>query len=422
MAQCPYPNPKPNSEKEGVSESELLKGVAEIPPLLISHASSELNARHNYSSSSEESVIANTAPSLIAFSTRPDCYSSPSTDPSNSSDIIFEDAIGSLSLSSSSTTSEDEVFISQMTNLDVYQQEQGVIYLRKTTRLDEESRISLCTIKLLNALKPLMKSRYSIVQTNAVASLVNLSLYKGNKIKIVRSGVVPILIDLLKNGFEDSQEHAAGAIFSLALEDENKMAIGVLGGLEPLLHSLRSTSESTRNDSALALYHLTLVKSNRVKLVKLGAVGVLVGLLKSDEMVGRVILVVCNLAVCGEGRFALLDANAVEVLVDRLRGSGGSELTESTRENFVAALYSLSQGSIRFRALAVEARAGEVLQAVVEKGSERAKEKARRVLTVIRGREEEDGGEVDWERVMEDGVSRTRFRVGRPVEANSTEF
>ncbi|KAK2982155.1 hypothetical protein RJ640_003656 [Escallonia rubra] len=53
--------------------------VAEKPKMLFSHASTELNHRacHFYSSSSEESVIANVpATPLLSFATRPGCYSS----------------------------------------------------------------------------------------------------------------------------------------------------------------------------------------------------------------------------------------------------------------------------------------------------------------------------------------------------------
>ncbi|KAM3318987.1 U-box domain-containing protein 38 [Capsicum chacoense] len=390
-----------------VSERELLKGVAENPAVLLSHAATELNPRNNHHfyspSSSEESVIANNSP-LLPFKTRPSCYSSSSSQ-STSSEIISDEVP-----SSASTSSEDDYYVAQFKKLDVYDQEQAVISLRKSTRTDEEARVSLCTPRLLSALKPLIVSRYAGVQTNAVAALVNLSLADANKVKIIRAGITPLLIDVLKGGFEESQEHAAGAIFSLALEDDNKTAIGVLGALQPLLHALRSGTERTRHDSALALYHLTLVQSNRLKLVKLGAANTLLGMLKTRDMAGRVVLVICNLAVCQEGKAALLDANAVNVMVGILRN--WNELDESTRENCVAALYSLSQGSLRFKGMAKETNAAEVLQMVVEQGSERASEKAKRMLISMRRRmkdEDDDEEEIDWEGVLEGRVSQTRY-------------
>ncbi|KAK6123414.1 hypothetical protein DH2020_042837 [Rehmannia glutinosa] len=404
------------SPKIRVSERELLKGVAETPPFLYSHAATELNPRNLYSSSSsEESVIANATP-LLPFATRPSCFSY-SSSPSTSSEFIHDEATSS-NVSSSSSSGEDEVYITKMKSLDIYEQEQAVIQLRKTTRNNEESRTLLCSERLLFCLKQLLDSRYAVVQINATAALVNLSLEKGNKVKIVRAGIVPLLIDILKNGFEESREHAAGAIFSLALEDENKTAIGVLGALQPLLHELRSGTRRSRHDAALALYHLTLVQSNRAKIMKLGAAGVLLGLLKDAEVAARVVLVVCNLAACDEGRAALLDANAVECLVGVLRNG-----SESTRENCVAALHSLSHGSLRFKGLARDAGAVEVLREVAEMGGERAREKARRILEELRGPEEaEEGAEVDWEAVMKGGVTRARYRVGMSHGPNSTEF
>ncbi|KAJ0043919.1 hypothetical protein Pint_19402 [Pistacia integerrima] len=131
------------------------------------------------------------------------------------------------------------------------------------------------------------------------------------------------LIEVLKGGSLEAQEHACGAIFSLSLDDNNKTAIGVLGALPPLLHLLRSESERTRHDSALALYHLSLVRSNRTKLVKLGSVNVLLGMVKSGQMVGRVLIILGNLAACPDGRVALLDSGGVECMLGYGAGEGG---------------------------------------------------------------------------------------------------
>ncbi|KAG5230104.1 U-box domain-containing protein [Salix suchowensis] len=410
-----------------VSEMELLKGVAENPPVLFSHANTELTRRDNhfYSSSSEESVIVNAsaAPSAspltpLPLSTRPACYSSTSS----SSNSIAESETLTLNENPNSTREEDEI-MEKLASLDVHDQEQGVISLRKITRTKEETRVSLCTPRLLSALRTLFVSRYFSVQTNAIASLVNLSLEKANKVKIVRSGFVPLLIDVLKGGCDEAQEHAAGALFSLALEDDNKMAIGVLGALQPLMHMLRAESERARHDSSLALYHLSLIQSNRVKLVKLGAVSMLLSMVKSGDLASRLLLVLCNLAACNEGRSAMLDANAVAILVGILREGGGGD-SEVIRENCVAALFALSHGSMRFKGLAKEARAVEVLREIEERGSSRAREKAKRVLMMMRGRDEEDE-EVCWEEVLESGgISQTRHRVGgrNPHGPNSTNF
>ncbi|CAI0398964.1 unnamed protein product [Linum tenue] len=420
-----------------VSERELLKAVAENPPILFSHAATEVSPRvnHFYSGSSEESVIVDgggdaspvTPVTPLPLATKPACYSSATS--SNSSSEITELETLTLTQTPSSTNSsdcssssipEEAEIVAKLKSPEVHEQEQGAIQLRKLTRTRDEIRGPLCTPRLLLSLRSAIASRYSVLQINAMASLVNLSLEKPNKVKIVRSGFVPLLIDFLKNGSSESQEHAAGALFSLALEDENKMAIGVLGALQPLMYALRSESERTRHDSALALYHLTLIQSNRAKLVKLGAVPTLLSLVKTSGLASRLLLVLCNLAVSAEGRSAMLDGNAVAILVAMLRegegGGRGDAEVMGIRENCVVALYSLSHGSLRFKGLAKEARAGEVLREVEEKGSERVREKAWRIMQMMKGRDEEAAEEVDWEEVLESGgFSRSRYHRGMPA-------
>ncbi|KFK34083.1 hypothetical protein AALP_AA5G100100 [Arabis alpina] len=315
---------------------------------------------------------------------------------------------------------EEEEIHNKLRSGDTIDHEQGLILLRKTTRSSENSRISLCTDRILSFLRTFIVSRYNIVQTNAAASLVNLSLEKQNKLKIVRSGFVPLLIDVLKSGSTEAQEHVIGALFSLAVEEENKMVIGVLGAVEPLLHALRSSdSERARQDAALALYHLSLIPNNRTRLVRAGAVPMMLSMVRSGESASRILLLLCNLAACSEGKGAMLDGNAVGILFGKLReggGGGGGGDTEAARENCVGALLTLSIGNMRFRGLASEAGAEEILNEIVERveGSGRLKEKAAKILQAMRGGEREfgEGAEArEWNRMLEaSGLSRSQFQ------------
>lgn len=414
----------PSSEVEiRVSEQELLRAVADRAPVIYHHADSELMNRRrldNSSSSDESVIVAHQSP----FITRPACFS-----PSSSSSEI----------EILNYSPEEEEIYTKLKSSDVFDQEQGLIMMRKMTRTKDEARVSLCSSRILSLLKFMIVSRYSLVQTNSLASLVNLSLEKTNKLTIVRLGFVPLLIDVLKSGSKEAQEHAAGSIFSLSLEDDNKMPIGVLGALQPLLHALRAAeSDRTRHDAGLALYHLSLNQTNRLKLVRLGAVPVLFSLVRSGESASRALLVICNLACCSEGRSAMLDANAVAILVGKLREEERrreeSRSSAAARENCVAALFALSHESLRFKGLAKEARVVEVLKEVEERGTERAREKAKKILQLMRERvpeEDDDDGEgtVDWDRVILDsnGSIRSRFRDGgggrnRMVTQNSSGF
>ncbi|KAJ6290147.1 hypothetical protein OIU78_025963 [Salix suchowensis] len=279
----------------------------------------------------------------------------------------------------------------------VFEIEEGLISLRNTTRArEDDTRLQLCTSRLLSVLKPLIISRYTNIQVNSVACLVNLSLEKINKIKIVRSGILPLLIDVLKGGFPEAREHACGAIFSLALDDRNKIAIGVLGALSPLLHLLRSDERHrTRHDSGLALYHLSLVQSNVTKLVKLGSVPILLDIVKSGRLGRWVLLILCNLALCPEGRDAMRDSGGVDFFVGLLKRRDLKY--ESAQEICVSVLYGLSHGGLRFKGLARAAGAVEVLMQVENTGNDRTKKMVKRIIKILT--------ETRMEEVLEDSGS-----------------
>ncbi|XWS44218.1 hypothetical protein CRYUN_Cryun15aG0025400 [Craigia yunnanensis] len=401
IAKSPNTQIKKEEEKVPTSVEELIQGVKDSPSVKLDHAVTELTPRPiHFHSSSEESVAAaattttNVVTPPLQLATRPSCYSSASS----SSEI--ETLTPNLN-------EEEEFFLTKLNSPQVFYVEEALVALRKITRTQESSRVVLCTPRLLSAFRSLIISRYVNIQVNSVAVLVNLSLEKVNKVKIVRSGLVPALIDVLKAGSLEAQEHACGALFSLSLDDDNKTAIGVLGALQPLMHMLRSRTERTRHDSALALYHLSLVQSNRSKLVKIGSVPVLLNMVKSGHMTGRVLLVLRNLASGSDGRDAVLDSGGVECLVSLLE----SELDESTRDGCVAVLYGLSQEGLRFKGLAKAAGAVEGLVKVERMGSKPAREKARRMLEMMKARNEEEQEDVDWEGLLDSGLmSRTRLR------------
>ncbi|CAH2080003.1 unnamed protein product [Thlaspi arvense] len=404
-----------SSRKVSISEKELIQAIKDKPSVRLDHAATELDRRPNYFNSSSDESIASSSRTL-QLATRPSCFSSPSS--------------AEIESLEPNPSPEEEALLIKLKSNRISEIEEALISIRRVTRLDEASRINLCTTRLISALRSLIASRYATVQVNVTAVLVNLSLEKSNKVKIVRSGIVPPLIDVLKCGSLEAQEHSAGAIFSLALEDENKTAIGVLGALEPLLHLIRVGTELTRHDSALALYHLSLVQSNRGKLVKLGAVQMLLNMAKLGQTMNRVLLILCNMASCPVSRPALLDSGAVECMVGILREP--REVSESTRESCVAVLYGLSHdGGLRFKGLAMAANAVEELTKVERSGRERAKQKARRILEVMRAKMEDDSSpeneEIDWEELLNSGtVTRSQHQLGGDGEkivcANSSEF
>ncbi|CAM6083562.1 unnamed protein product [Calypogeia fissa] len=293
-------------------------------------------------------------------------------------------------------------FIRKLQHKQPLEQEQAVIEIRRLTRVSAQNRVTLCELELVEVLLALVQSRYSNVQINAVAAIMNMSLEKENKLKVARAGALPCLIDVLKSGHFEAQEHAAGAIFSLALNDENKLAIGVLGAIPPLIHLLRSGKHGARRDAAMALYHLSFAQMNRNKLIKAGGVAILLGIAKDEksDVVSRALLILCNIAAMQEGRVALAEINAVPVMVGLLtrgdetgaartaaaqEGEADSKVNwAEVREHAAATLLQLSHHNFRFKSQALQAGALDGLQRLAVEGTPRAREKAAALLTILR--------------------------------------
>lgn len=281
--------------------------------------------------------------------------------------------------------------------------------LREATREGEERRRALCTPRLLGALRRvLLLPRHAAARVDAVAALVNLSLEPANKVRIVRAGAVPALVEVLRSGASapEAREHAAGALFGLALNEDNRAAIGVLGAVPPLLDLLTSPTHAprARRDAGMALYHLTLAAVNQSKVARFpGAPKALLAVASGAAEPGPIrrlaLMVACNVAACAEGRNALMDAGGVAsvsgILLspsDDTTNVGGG--TADLEEWCLSAMYAMSRGSLRFRGLALASGADRALRRVVaDEGGGVRREIARKTLRAMRSDLDEDGGE-----------------------------
>ncbi|KAJ7561324.1 hypothetical protein O6H91_03G041700 [Diphasiastrum complanatum] len=279
--------------------------------------------------------------------------------------------------------------VEKMRSTQLETQGDAVLQLRSLTRSSSENREILCHPDLLAALVPLLESATSSVQINSVVAILNLSLEKGNKLKITRAGIVLPLINVLKKGHPESQEHAAAVIFSLAMNDDNKMALGVLGAITPLMNIMKSSRSSLRgrNDAAMALSYLAMAPMNRSKMVKAGLVPVLLGVAKEEngELSIQAMRTLSCLASSQEGRSTLLELKGISVLLSMIEQSKKRDLSEQEKlkEHAMATLLSLSLKNMRFKPLALEARALDILAPEKERGTPRAQEKCLALLKIL---------------------------------------
>lgn len=281
----------------------------------------------------------------------------------------------------------------KLKNAQIQEQENALISLLEATRESSSRRVALGSPSLLAALRGLLLSRSSAVKSRALAIIVNLSLEPANKIRIVRSGAVPSIVDALQSS---SRENAAGALFSLALEEQNRTAIGVLGAVPPLLRLFCDCKEDLRArlEAGMALHYLVLTEMNMAKLARIaGAVKGLMAVAKGEEReLRRVAMgVMVGMAGSKEGKAAMLDGGAVETAVAFLRKE------EEEREMAVAMLHGMSVGGLRFRGVARRAGAEEALERAADGLEGEKREMASMTIRVIRG---EGGRESDLQRIL----------------------
>ncbi|KAG6501014.1 U-box domain-containing protein 41-like [Zingiber officinale] len=302
--------------------------------------------------------------------------------------------------SASGASISEEDLLNKFGGTEVSEQEVGLVLLRQATRESGEQRIALCKPRILAALRSMLLSSSAAVQNNVTAALVNLSLERENRALILRSGVVPPLVEVLKRGNPEARGHAASLIFSLSLADDNRAAIAVLGVISPLLDLFcvpAADATHARRDAGMALYYLSLNVANQTKIARApGAVRSLlaVSMEKDAEASAQgpglarlALMVVCNLAGCNEGRAALMDGGAVAAVVSLMR----SPATAAEEEYCVAALYGMSRGSLRFRGLARAVGAERVLMQIAESGEgDVRREMAKKVLRAMRGEEDNE--------------------------------
>lgn len=339
---------------------------------------------------------------------------------------------------------EDEVVAKVMNADEEREVAAAVAALREATRESAERRRALCTPRLLAALRRvLLLPRHAFARADAAAALVNLSLEPANKVRIVRAGAVPALVEVLRSGASapEAREHAAGALFGLALNEDNRAAIGVLGAVPPLLDLLTSPAQPVRarRDAGMALYHLSLAAINQSKIGRFpGAPKALLTVASSatePTPIRRLaLMVICNVGACAEGRAALMDADAVAAVAGIL--SHDTRNTE-LEEWCVAAMYAMSRGSLRFRGLARAAGVDRVLRHVAEEvapGGVR-RDMARKTLRAMRGELDDadltgsslecgDGDDCGGS-IVSDGLMSFRRRqreLGVSSCGNTTEF
>nr|XP_006825624.1 PREDICTED: vacuolar protein 8-like [Saccoglossus kowalevskii] len=120
-------------------------------------------------------------------------------------------------------------------------------------------------------------------ERGAVNDLLNYLNKESNKLVIIQSGAVGLLIQLMTSRDFEVQCNTCGCITALATTDINKKAIVNAGGIEPLLILCKSHDVRVQRNATGALLNLTHIASSRNEMVSQGAIPTFINCLRSKD-------------------------------------------------------------------------------------------------------------------------------------------
>lgn len=217
---------------------------------------------------------------------------------------------------------------------------------------------------------------------HAVSAILNLSLTECVRGYVFFSpGSIRSIVNVLNTGNPTSKSNAAAALFSLADEPERKLAICHAGVLKPLISLLQAGTLRGKKDAALALFTLSLHGTCRKEMVKVGVVDVLVKLLGTPEsgLEDKVVAIVNNLSKGREGREALVQSEAINLLLEIAENGSARAI-----EDAVSALFNLAQKSEMAVDKLLRSSAELTISPLSIKGTSRAIAKAKLLLKTLK--------------------------------------
>lgn len=206
-----------------------------------------------------------------------------------------------------------------------------------------------------------------------------------NKVKIVTSGAIPPLVELLKFKNNNLRELATAAILTLSAAPPNKPTIAASGAALLLVQILSSGTVQGRVDAVTALHNLSTSKEDPVLVLDPKAVPPLINLLKDckkySKFAEKTTALLEKLSLSEEGRTAITDTEGgILTLVETVED--GSLVST---EHAVGALLALCKSCrTKYRELILKEGAIPGLLRLTVDGTVEAQDRARTLLDLLR--------------------------------------
>eukprot|EP00250_Pteridium_aquilinum_P020042 c24680_g1_i2 orf=734-1888(+) len=223
-------------------------------------------------------------------------------------------------------------------------------------------------------------------QDASLQALLNLAVRnERNKLKIVKAGALPLLVELLQLDNANLRESAAAVILTLSASNANKPLIGSSGATSLLVDMLMYGSVQGRVDAVMALYNLSTYPDNLAPILAAGAISPLILLLKdcrkASKVAEKTMALLQSLMGFEEGRSAVAnEEGGVLTLVEVLE-----EGSLQSREYAVSALLTMCQSSrCKYRQAILQEGVIPGLLELTVQGTAGARQKARSLLQLLR--------------------------------------
>jgi hypothetical protein len=206
--------------------------------------------------------------------------------------------------------------------------------IRHLARSGQDGRASIGEAGAVGLLVPLLRAEHPALQLDAVTALLNLSILKTNKKRVMHAdGAVDALCHVMgpAGATWHARENAAATVLSLAAVHAYRRRLGrnarVIGSLVDLV---RTGPSSAKKDALAALLCLSGERENVVRLVEAGAAEAALSAIREEEAAAAVLASLAKRG--GAEAIVNIDGAAARLVTEMRRG------TEWSRECAAATL------------------------------------------------------------------------------------
>ncbi|KAM7269482.1 hypothetical protein ACFE04_024979 [Oxalis oulophora] len=261
----------------------------------------------------------------------------------------------------------------------------AVYETRILTKASCFSRSCLVKSGVIPHLVDLLMSSDTWAQENAAAALLNLSKDSRNRGLIVEHGGLNVIVYVLKKGIKiEARQHAAATIFYMASVEEYRRQIGENpNSVQSLVNLVREGNPRGKKNALAAILGLLMHPENFSRVLDSGIVQLLVDLLKSsdiEEIITDSLAVLATLSENPDGAITILHHDALNIILKLLDSS-----SSAGKEYCVSLLSSLciNGGAQVFAILGKNPSLMGSLYSLISEGSSRASKKASALIGIL---------------------------------------